>query len=115
MSGWTPGPWKLVNLGDEALIVANGHSGEREVAIVARADSSGKRQARSLGMMSERECAEARLISAAPEMFEALCRIAEHESRADRRKTGMVDVSEMESLQRIARLAVAKAEGMASP
>ena len=37
----------------------------------------------------------------------ALRRIVEHEVRADRRHRGMVDVEEVETLRRIARLALA--------
>lgn len=40
----------------------------------------------------------------------ALTRIAEHETRADRHKRGMVDVSEVEDLQRIARAALGGAK-----
>jgi hypothetical protein len=40
----------------------------------------------------------------------ALERIRDHEVRADRRKRGMVDVSEIEDLQRIARYAVTEFE-----
>ena len=40
--------------------------------------------------------------------MEALRRIAGHESRADRRKRGMVDQSEVADLQRIARVAIRK-------
>ena len=40
----------------------------------------------------------------------ALERIRDHECRADRRKRGMVDVSEVEDLRRIARYAVTQFE-----
>lgn len=46
---------------------------------------------------------DARLIAAAPDMLAALRRIANHETRADRRSRGMVDADEVETLQRIAR------------
>lgn len=39
----------------------------------------------------------------------ALTRIMNHEVRSDRRHRGMVDVSEVEALQRIARVALTKA------
>lgn len=55
--------------------------------------------------------ANARLIAAAPELLEALERIANHEYRSDRRARGMVDVDEIESLKRTARAAIAKAKG----
>lgn len=45
---------------------------------------------------------------AVPELLEALRRIAEHETRADRRAKGMCDISELEDMQRIARLAMDK-------
>jgi hypothetical protein len=40
-------------------------------------------------------------------LAEALRRISDHETRSDRRKRGMVDISEVESLQRTARAALA--------
>jgi hypothetical protein len=42
---------------------------------------------------------------------EAHRRIAEHQSRADRRHRGMVDASEVQDLQRISRTALAAGEG----
>lgn len=45
-----------------------------------------------------------------PDLLEALRRIAEWEYRSDRRARGMVDASEVESIKRIARSALAKAE-----
>jgi hypothetical protein len=49
------------------------------------------------------------LIRSAPRLLEALRRIADHESRADRRHRGMVDMSELQDLQRVARSAIAEA------
>ena len=49
--------------------------------------------------------------AAAQRMLEALERIANHESRADRRHRGMVDASELADLQRIARAAIKAARG----
>lgn len=51
----------------------------------------------------------ARAVNAHDELVAALERIAFHESRSDRRHKGMVDVSEIADLQRIARAALAKA------
>jgi hypothetical protein len=45
------------------------------------------------------------------ELVAALDRIANCEPRADRRHAGMVDVSEVQALQRIARTALARAKG----
>ena len=56
----------------------------------------------------------ARLIAAAPDLLAALERIAAHERRSDRRHTGMIDVEELETLQRIANVAIRKARGDAS-
>lgn len=50
----------------------------------------------------------ATLIAAAPELRDTLARIAGWEYRADRRHRGMVDVSEIESLKRIARTVLAR-------
>ena len=47
-----------------------------------------------------------RAAAALTEKDEALRRIAEHESRSDRRHRGMVDASELTDLQRIARTAL---------
>ena len=52
----------------------------------------------------------AHLIAFAPTMFSALERIANHESRANRKHRGMVSVEELESLQRIARLVIQDVE-----
>jgi hypothetical protein len=41
-------------------------------------------------------------------LLDALVRIAGHETRADRRHPGMVDYSEVETLRRIARIAIAE-------
>ena len=56
--------------------------------------------------INEETEANAALIVAAPKLLAALQRIANHETRADRRKRGVVDASEIADLQRIARLAV---------
>ena len=48
---------------------------------------------------------------AAQKMHQALTRISEHECRADRRHTGMVDVEEVEMLRRIARVVLSQIEG----
>lgn len=52
----------------------------------------------------------ARLSSQVAALKEALRRIAEHESRADRRHRGMVDASEIQDLQRTARAALSAVE-----
>jgi len=43
--------------------------------------------------------------------LDALGRIAKHEIRSDRRKKGMVDISEVQDLQRIAQTALDKVVG----
>lgn len=50
-----------------------------------------------------------RAVNMHEELIRALQRIADHETRNDRRQRGMVDVSEIEGLQRIARAVLAKA------
>ncbi len=45
------------------------------------------------------------------ELLAALERIANHETRGDRRRGGMVDISEVTDLQRTARAAINKAKG----
>ena len=49
------------------------------------------------------------LFAAASDLLASLERIANHEPRSDRRKTNMVDVSEVYDLMRIARTAIARA------
>lgn len=50
-------------------------------------------------------------LAAAPAMYEALERIANHEYRTDRKHRGMIDISEIQTLERIARVALAAARG----
>lgn len=47
---------------------------------------------------------------AVPKMLEALRRIATHQVRADRRHRGMVDMSEIKDLQKIASIAIGQAK-----
>lgn len=95
MSAHTPGPWAATVMhGESRSIIAVMADGPTQVAT-----------------MREGSFADARIIAAAPDLLAALERIANHEWRADRRKRGMIDVFEVETLARIARAAIAKAKG----
>jgi hypothetical protein len=95
--GHTPGPWTC----DTQPVTARGHAfvygpspGSGPLPVLARVN----------------RLADARLIAAAPAMYEALERIVGSEPRVNR--DGRYDASAVEDLQRIARLALKAAVGL---
>ena len=106
MSKHTPGPWVIGNDGYNANTVCAGNTGVCQmygVPMNARVDDVGERYA--VGM------ANARLISAAPDMYEALSllmRIMQAEDPWDRENLGSMNEACMK-----ARAALSKAQGVA--
>jgi len=94
----TPGPWTLEepSKGFDGYIIHGGPTWAELATVRANGETD--------------HVADAHLIAEAPAMVEALRRIAEHESRADRRHRGMVDVEEVAGLRLIARVALTRLE-----
>lgn len=94
----TPGPWRV---GDAGATVFGPRTDAPSPRTVARITAK--------PCASDEDRANARLIAAAPDLLEALERIAGYEYRADRRHTRMVGVEEIETTKCIARAAIRKA------
>ncbi len=99
MTTHTPGPWTQDDRFNGSIFIRGGSSYGTEICCLWK---------QSLDQVEEQN-ANARLIAAAPDLMAELKRIAGYEYRADRRNRGMVDISELENLKRIARAAIAKA------
>lgn len=96
----TPGPWRAdIRLAQTVVVSERGI-----VADIARHESSTTEQSYS----DEEIAANARLISAAPELLEALEQIAARENTADGFERPVLDRKQCSA---IARAAIAKAKG----
>ena len=104
MSTHTPGPWKAFN-SDYAI----GVTGSKDTDVAHCRDKYG--YPLDSGRSWEEDLANAYLMAAAPDMYEALKRIANMQPRLMR--SGGVDVHDRRSAQLVARRAIAKAEGKA--
>ena len=96
----TPGPWH-VNAISRGRIIG-------DASVKAETYQINNRNSTIATVYRPKDC---NLIAAAPAMYEALERIANHEYRTDRRHRGMIDISEIQTLERIARVALAAARG----
>jgi hypothetical protein len=112
MSTHTLGPWSdtLGTIKSEVR-TADGTRLYPLIAIVAQCTTSAEANAaliaRAPDLLAENEALRAQVKA----LMKAAERIANHETRADRRHRGMVDMAELDDLRRIARIAIRAAEG----
>ena len=91
----TPGPWAV---GNEATIYTQDL---RTLVAITRGDD----------VPATEQEANTRLIAALPQLVKALERIANHETRTVRHRHGLVLIEEVNTLRRIARVALRMARG----